>query len=295
LPAIIASVACRISAVAVNVKLEGLVSPNGHVVHVARLDMAAYIDVNYVRMTGFEVRYFGTTIAASGLSLRGAQHCELIGNSIHSIGGKGIYLRVLASDNLVEWNVCRDPRISTWPWSATKAHEEELQGISNRGGRGNVIRFNTVRGTFDGIDSGGDTSSEGIAADTDLDDNRVIYVADDGSETNRSPASTTAATGTGREPAELHVHRAEPRGARVRPVQYVPQLPQGRLQVLDQHGRRDDDRAQHDLESGRRHRPRVSDRAVVEQALQEQHHGRQRAAVRRRRRGREPDRERLRR
>jgi parallel beta-helix repeat protein len=165
------------------VKPEGAVSPNGRAVHVARYDMAAYIDVAYVRVTGFEVRYYGTTTGAAGLTLRGASHCELIGNSIHSIGGKGIYLRVLASDNLVESNVCRDPRISGWPWSATKGHEEELQGISNRGGRGNVIRFNTVRGTFDGIDSGGDTSTEDIAADTDLDDNRIVSVADDGLET----------------------------------------------------------------------------------------------------------------
>ena len=165
------------------VKLEGGISPVGHTMHVARYDMAAYIDVSYVRMVGFEVRYYGTTTAAAGLSLRGATHCELIGNSIWNNGGKGIYLRVLAADNLVESNVCRDTRISGWPWAATKAHEEELQGISNRGGRGNVIRLNTARGTFDGIDSGGDTTNEDIAADTDLNDNRVFNVADDGLET----------------------------------------------------------------------------------------------------------------
>lgn len=165
------------------VKPEGGLSPNGRPVHVARHDMAAYIDVAFLRVTGFEVRYYGTTSAAAGLTLRGASGCELIGNSIHAIGGKGIYLRVGASDNLVEHNVCRDPRISGWPWSATKGHEEELQGISDRGGRGNVIRFNTVRGTFDGIDAGGDNTTENTAADTDLHDNRVVSVADDALET----------------------------------------------------------------------------------------------------------------
>jgi len=40
-----------------------------------------------------------------------------------------------------------------------------------------------ARGTFDGIDSGGDTTNEDVAADTDLHDNRVISVADDGLET----------------------------------------------------------------------------------------------------------------
>lgn len=165
------------------IKPEGGLNPNGRAVHVARYDMGAYIDVNYVRMTGFEVRYYGTSAAAAGLTLRGANHCELIGNSTHTIGGKGIYVRVSASDNLIEYNVCRDPRISGWPWDATKAHEEELQGISNRGGRGNVIRHNTVRGTFDGIDSGGDTSTEDVAADTDLHNNTIISVADDALET----------------------------------------------------------------------------------------------------------------
>ncbi len=165
------------------VKREDGASPNGRTTHVARYDMAGYVDVAYVRVVGFEIRYYGTTTAAAGLSLRGSTNCEAIGNSIWNIGGKGIYLRVGAANNLVEYNVCRDTRISGWPWNATKAHEEELQGISHRGGRGNVIRYNTVRGTFDGIDSGGDTSTEDVAADTDMHDNRVIGVADDALET----------------------------------------------------------------------------------------------------------------
>jgi len=165
------------------VKPEGGLDPNGRPVHVARYDVGGLVDVAYVRVVGFEVRYFGTTAAAAGLSLRGATGCELIGNSIHGIGGKGIFLRVGAADNLVEWNVCRDTRIGGWPWAATKGHEEELQGISNRGLRGNVIRYNTVRGTFDGIDAGGDATNENAAADCDLHDNRVFGVADDALET----------------------------------------------------------------------------------------------------------------
>ncbi len=165
------------------VKLEDLSSPAGHVMSVARYDIGIYLDVNYWIVSGFEVRHFGTTIAASGITLRGASHCVVSGNHSHTNGGKEIYLRVLAADNLIESNLCRDPRISGWPWAATKAHEEELQGISNRGGRGNVIRFNVARGTFDGIDSGGDTSTEDVAADTDIHDNLIDTVADDGLET----------------------------------------------------------------------------------------------------------------
>lgn len=165
------------------IKPEGALNPNGHAVRVARYDNGATVDADYVRVVGFEIRYYGTTAGAAGVSLRNASRCEVIGNSIHSIGGKGIFLRNPTSDNLIEHNVCRDPRIHAWPWNATKAHEEELQGISNRGLRGNVVRFNTVRGTFDGIDSGGDNSTEDVGADSDIHDNRVISVADDALET----------------------------------------------------------------------------------------------------------------
>lgn len=165
------------------IKPEGSMNPNGHAVRVARYDNAAFVDMSFIRIVGFEVRYYGTTMAAAGISIRNANRCEAIGNSIHSIGGKGIYLRNPSADNLIEYNICRDPRISAWSWNATKAHEEELQGISNRGLRGNVIRFNTVRGTFDGIDSGGDNSTEDVGADSDIHDNQVLSVADDGLET----------------------------------------------------------------------------------------------------------------
>lgn len=89
---------------------------------------------------------------------------------------------MLAADNLVERNLCRDPRIGTWPWSATKAHEEEQQGISHRGGRGNVIRRNTIRGTFDGIDVAAGETDENVGADCDLSDNLVTGVSDDALE-----------------------------------------------------------------------------------------------------------------
>ncbi|HYM80899.1 MAG TPA: hypothetical protein VEY91_05755, partial [Candidatus Limnocylindria bacterium] len=86
-------------------------------------------------------------------------------------------------DHLIEYNYCRDPRISLWPWAATKAHNEENAAISHRGGRGVVIRFNTCRGTTDGVDTGGDDGvTENIAADTDIHNNFVTSMGDDALE-----------------------------------------------------------------------------------------------------------------
>lgn len=164
------------------VRLEDGSSPAGHVMHVARLDYGIFLDVTDWVVSGFQIRYFGLTSAASGIYLRGAHRCFVTSNDVYAIGGKGIYLRVLSSNNLIQWNTCRDPRISTWPWAATKAHEEEQQGISHRGGRGNVIRHNVVYGTFDGIDVAAGESDENVGADCDLESNRVTNVSDDALE-----------------------------------------------------------------------------------------------------------------
>lgn len=164
------------------VRLEDGGSPVGHVVHVARHDNGVYLDVDHWVVAGFEVRHYGTGAAGSGIYLRGASRCVISGNNVHTIGGKGIYLRVLAADNLIDGNVCWDPRIGTWPWAATKSHEEEQQGISHRGGRGNVIRGNVVYGTFDGIDVAAGETDENVGADCDVDGNVVHSVSDDALE-----------------------------------------------------------------------------------------------------------------
>lgn len=164
------------------VKLEDGSSPAGHVMHVARQDVGVYLDVSHWVVQGFEVRYYGTTSAASGIYLRAANGCAVMGNHVHTIGGKSVYLRVNSADNVIESNLLRDPRIGTWPWSATKAHEEEQQGVSHRGGRGNVIRRNVVRGIFDGIDVAAGETDENVGSDCDLSENLIKHCADDALE-----------------------------------------------------------------------------------------------------------------
>jgi parallel beta-helix repeat protein len=163
------------------VKLEDGGSPIAHVVHVARYNQGIILD-SYWHVRGFDIRHFGTGSGGAGVYLTGANGCWIEGNTVYSIGGKGIYLRAGSADNLVERNVCRDFRIGGWPWSSCKSHDEEIQGISQYGNRGNVVRLNTVRGTFDGIDAGDDATENG-AADMDINDNTITWVCDDALET----------------------------------------------------------------------------------------------------------------
>lgn len=164
------------------VKLEDGSNPAGHVMHVARYDQGLWVDESDWRITGFEIRYYGLTSAAAGIHLRAANRCVVNGNHVHTIGGRYIWLRVGSAQNLVESNRCRDPRIGGWPWAACKAHEEELQGIAMRGGRGNVVRRNVIEGTFDGIDTGDGETDENAAADCDISDNDIRGTGDDALE-----------------------------------------------------------------------------------------------------------------
>jgi hypothetical protein len=104
-------------------------------------------------------------------------------------------MRVMAADNLLEACSVVEPRISTWPWASVKGHDEEGAAILNRGGRGNVIRNNTLRGSFDGLAAGGDLTSEDVASDADFQGNSVEGVGDDGIETDDFSAINTRVIG----------------------------------------------------------------------------------------------------
>lgn len=167
------------------VKLEDGSNPVGHTVHIARYNQAIYVDGSFWRVSGFEVRYYGLTTSGGGIVLINADGCVVSNNDIHTFGGKaGIFLRPGTSNALIEHNTARDGRISTWPWAAVKAHDEENNAISNRGGRGNVIRYNMVFGTSNGIDVTSGETDENVGADCDLHDNTFHDLGDDAIETD---------------------------------------------------------------------------------------------------------------
>ncbi len=167
------------------VKLEGGISPIGHRIAVARYNNGVYIDTPYWRVENLEIRNYGTTTGAAGMRVRAANGCVVAYNYIHTNGGRCIFINAGSADGLFEHNTLLDPRIGTWPWAASKTHpDEEIAGVSNRGGRGNVIRWNTIGGLFDGMDAGDGQTDENVAADADYHDNTVTGVADDAIETD---------------------------------------------------------------------------------------------------------------
>ncbi len=167
-----------------HVRLEDGSSPANHTMHVARYDNGVFVEAPHWHVSGLEVRHYGTTAAACGIHVRAASDCWIEGNDVHTCAGRGIWLRVGAADCLIERNRVHDPRVGGWPWDACKSHEEEITAISNRGGRGNVIRANTVEGWFDGLDANNGQTDENIAADADFAGNVVTGCGDDAIETD---------------------------------------------------------------------------------------------------------------
>ena len=165
------------------VKLEGGLNPNGHTLYIARYNVGITMGSSYWHVSGFEIRHFGMAGNGSGVQILGSNNW-IADNFITTLGGRHVFIRAGSTDNLIDHNHAFDPRIGTWPWSATKSHEEENPCISNRGGRGNVIRNNQVEGGFDGLDANDGQASEDTGADADYYGNTVTGCGDDGIETD---------------------------------------------------------------------------------------------------------------
>lgn len=165
-----------------HVRLEGGGSPVGRTLSVARYQSGIFIGVSHWQVRGLEVRHFGTASGGAGIRVHDGAGCVIADNYVHTTGGRPIFLTGASSDGLIERNRVTDPRIDTWPWDAVKAHWEELTAISNRGGRGHVIRGNTVEGLFNGIDTRDGDFDEDVASDCDIYGNTIARIGDDALE-----------------------------------------------------------------------------------------------------------------
>ena len=159
--------------------------PNGEEIHVATLPGGFLIDtVQHVVIDGFELRYFGDgEYAGFGVDIRGSSRVTVRNCHIHNLN-TGVRIRRGGSDNRVEDNSIWDTSIWSWPWDSVKAHYAEATGVENNGGRGNVVRRNRIRGVFNGVYVGEftDTPDETVGADSDVSDNLLTELADDGLE-----------------------------------------------------------------------------------------------------------------
>ena len=159
--------------------------PAGHDVHVAVLGRAFLLDtITDVVIDGFEMRYYGidsTTDVA--VDVRDSARCWIRNNVMHHMNTGVRVRRSLASENVIEMNLFYDTSVYDWPWDSVKAHTAEASAVSVTHGFGNVVRWNDLSGSFNGVYTGafGDADEE-IARDTDIYENVLSLHGDDGLE-----------------------------------------------------------------------------------------------------------------
>ena len=161
-------------------------APAGHVMNVARLEEGFVLDGrSHVRVEDLEIRHYGSGAFGKGVYLRQSSDCAVRGLKIHHVGSVGVWVKG-GSRNLVEGNEVWDTGIFGWKWDLVKGSSAETTGISvtDNPGRGNVIRGNTLHGTFNGMAPCGDAapSSGEVTCETDVYDNVLGQHLDDALE-----------------------------------------------------------------------------------------------------------------
>lgn len=161
-------------------------APAQRQIHVARLNegfnLAGRSDV---RIENLEIRHYGADPYGKGVYLRYSSNITLSGNRIHGIAAAGVWIKG-GDRNLIERNDLSDSSIAHWPWGMSKGSGAENNAIvfTDELGRGNVIRRNTIHGTFNGIGACGSAPPPtGFSNETDIYENTFYDHADDATET----------------------------------------------------------------------------------------------------------------
>jgi len=160
-------------------------SPAARQMHVARLENGFVVDGrSHVRIESVEIRHYGAGDYGKGVYLRYATDCVVRTSRIHENGSAGVWIKGGAR-NVVEGTEFWDTSIFGWPWPLTKGSSAENNAvvITDNPGRGNVIRGNLIRGTFNGVGPcGSDPPPAGFTTETDVYDNVFTEHTDDAVE-----------------------------------------------------------------------------------------------------------------
>lgn len=170
-------------------------SPATHAMHVAVRDSAFRLDgVEEVIVQGFEVRYYGATAAGSvGVDVVDSRLCWVRDMDIHHLND-GVRIRRPGSiGNVVECSRVRDTSVYGWPWASVKGHAPEATAIAVTDGAENVVRWNDLEGTFNGVYNGDfSDASETIATRTAIHGNAMRFIGDDGLELEGAQVNVAA-------------------------------------------------------------------------------------------------------
>ena len=160
-------------------------SPADHSIHVARYEDGFYLNNrSHIRIENLELRHFGAGSYGKGVYLRYSNNCVVRLCKIHGFQSAGIWLKG-GGRHLIEDNEIWDTSIFSWKWEYSKGSSAENNAITftNDIGRGNVVRRNTIHGTFNGIGPCGSAApSVGITNETDIYDNILYQHTDDAIE-----------------------------------------------------------------------------------------------------------------
>ena len=167
------------------VHLAGDADPNSATMVVSRYNNAFYVAQDYVYFLDLTFRHYGQGSYAKAIYFNDAgdnlvQGCTFASNDL------GIGIKYESHRNVIQDNEFYDT-IFDWPWADIK----ELGGLEDGGvafydpatGRGNVIRRNTFHDDFDGFGAC-PSDTAGVTNETDVYENLVYNMGDDGMETD---------------------------------------------------------------------------------------------------------------
>jgi hypothetical protein len=167
------------------VHLAGGADPNAATMEVARYNYAFYVEQDYVYFQDLTFRNYGQDDYAKAIYLNNAND-NLVHKCTFASNDLGVGLKRESHRNVIQDSEFYDT-IFNWPWDSIK----ELGGLEDGGisfydpvdGRGNIIRRNTFHDDFDGFGVC-PNNTDRVTNETDVYDNLVYNMGDDGVETD---------------------------------------------------------------------------------------------------------------
>ncbi len=167
------------------VRLAADADPNVVEMVVSRHNHAFYVEQDFIHLRELTFQHYGRGDWAKAVYFDGASD-NLVQGCTFAINDLGIGIKRASHRNLIEENEFYDT-VFDWPWDAVKGGSAlETGGVvfyDPATGRGNVIRRNVFHDYFDGLNVCPSWTA-GLTNETDVYENLVYRVGDDGMETD---------------------------------------------------------------------------------------------------------------